>query len=75
MSQIHVMVISEMNCCFESGIHEYSPCGHIHVQILQRIAWWSFVDLPDSVVGGVCGDVAKKCSIVASILFLTFLKR
>ena len=41
ISQIHVMVISEMNCCSESGIHESSPYGHIHVQIFHRIACWS----------------------------------
>ena len=52
MSQIHVMVISEINCCFESGIHDYSPYGHIHVQILHKIVWWSSVDLPDHVVDG-----------------------
>ena len=45
ISQIHVMVISEMNCCFENGIYEYSRHGHSHVQILHKIVWWSSVDL------------------------------
>ena len=49
-SQIHVMVISEMHCCSESGIHKYSPHGHIHIQIFHRIVCWSSVDFSDHVV-------------------------
>ena len=78
MSQFQVMVISEMNCCFESGIHEYSPYGHIHVQILHRIVWWYSVDLPDRVLDGfqTVGCVRRCVEIVVPCRFcilLTFL--
>ena len=74
------MVISEMNCCFESSIHEYSPHGHIHVQILHRIAWWSSSNLPDHLVDGlriwVClwryGKEVFQCRFFVA---LTFRKR
>ena len=66
ISQIHVMVISEMNCYFESGIHKHSPYGHNHVQILHKIAW-TFVDFPDHVVDGVHDDGVNKAQTWATV--------
>ena len=41
---IRVIVVSEMNCCLKSGIHEHSPNSLIRIQIFDRNARLSSMD-------------------------------
>ena len=72
--QMRVIVFSEMNCCWKSGIHEHSPNSQIHIPIFHGIAWLFSTDLPGH---GEDGFHAVRCvrryveevSAVASVFF------
>ena len=78
MSPIHVTVISEMNWCFDSNIHEYSPYDQIHVPNPHRIVCWSSVDFFDHVdvirVRDIVWRYDKEVIQVRFFVALTFLE-